>query len=296
MSGLDQRRATWLALMAVALWSTVATAFKLSLQYLSPAALLAWASLFSSAVLLGWLALRGRLRELIPEFRDTPWRYLGLGLLNPLVYYLVLFEAYDRLPAQQAQTINYTWAITLGLMSIVFLKRPYGWRDGLAALLGYAGVLVIATRGDLAGLAFDSPSGVALALLSTLIWAGYWILNTRMTVEPVLGLALCFLCSLPLTWLYAGYTGALWNGQWQALAGAAYVGLFEMGVTFVLWLAALRAAENIARVSNLIFLSPFLSLVLIHWVLGEALAAATFIGLGMILLGTFVQQYRRGSS
>ena len=32
-----------------------------------------------------------------------------------------------------------------------------------------------------------------------------------------------------------------------------YVGLFEMGITFVLWLSALKSTNNTARISNLIF-------------------------------------------
>ena len=128
------------------------------------------------------MAWQRQLGQLWPLFRERPGRFLLLGLLNPFLYYLVLFQAYDLLPAQQAQSINYTWAITLGLLSIPLLKHPYGWRDGIAALLGYLGVVIIATRGDLRSLAFDSPTGVALALGSTLIWAGYWLFNTRLTV------------------------------------------------------------------------------------------------------------------
>ena len=42
-----------------------------------------------------------------------------------------------------------------------------------------------------------------------------------------------------------------------------------MGITYVLWQWALRYAENTSRVGNLIFISPFCSLVLIHFVLGR---------------------------
>lgn len=79
----------------------------------------------------------------------------------------------------------------------------------------------------------------------------------------------------------------------SGLLGAAYVGLFEMGITFVIWLAALNTAVNIARISNLIFLSPFLSLILISVVLDETIVPVTFAGLALILTGTLVQQLWR---
>jgi drug/metabolite transporter (DMT)-like permease len=289
----DQRRATVLALVAVGLWSTVATAFKLSLRHLDPFQLVAWATLFATLVLLLGVGRERRLNDLRLYFLRQPARFILLGLLNPFIYYLILFQAYDLLPAQQAQSINYTWAITLGLLSIVFLKKPYGIRDALGSLLGYAGVLVIATRGDLLSLDFDSPAGVALALLSTLVWATYWILNTRMEADPLPGLSLCFLCGLPFTLAACAAFSTLIPVDAAGLAGAAYVGLFEMGITYVVWLTALKTARNIASISNLIFLSPFLSLILIRLVLDETIVPATFAGLILILSGTLVQQLWR---
>jgi drug/metabolite transporter (DMT)-like permease len=291
----NQRRATLLALVAVGLWSTVATAFKLSLRHLDPFQLVAYATLFATLILVAGVSRKHPLNELWSCFAHQPQLFVLLGLLNPCVYYLILFQAYDLLPAQQAQSINYTWAITLGLLSIAFLNRPYGAGDGVGGLLGYAGVLIIATRGDLMSLDFDSPAGVALALLSTLIWATYWILNTRMQADPLLGLSLCFLCGLPFTVLACAVFSDFGPVNLSALLGAAYVGLFEMGITYVIWLSALKTARNIAKISNLIFLSPFLSLMLISQVLDETIVPATFAGLALIVTGTLVQQLWRRS-
>ena len=289
----NQRRATILALIAVGLWSTVATTFKLSLRHLDPFQLVAYSTLFSTLVLVLGVSRMQGLYKIWFHFRHQPLLFLLLGILNPFIYYLVLFQAYDLLPAQQAQSINYTWAITLGLLSIPFLKKPYETRDGLGAILGYTGVLIIATRGDLLSLNFDSLTGVSLALLSTLIWAMYWILNTRMEVDPLVGLCICFLCGLPFTLIACAAFSNLSPINTPGLLGAAYVGLFEMSITFVIWLTALKTAHNIAMISNLIFLSPFLSLALISVVLEEPIVPATFVGLALILSGTLVQQLRR---
>ena len=80
---------------------------------------------------------------------------------------------------------------------------------------------------------------------------------------------------------------------WPGLLGAAYIGLFEMGIRYVLWQWALRYAENTAKVGNLIFISPFCSLVLIHFVLGEAIRWATLAGLVLIVAGLLYQQRGR---
>jgi drug/metabolite transporter (DMT)-like permease len=285
-----QGKAYVAGLCAVLAWSTVATAFKLSLRYLHPATLVLYASAFSLMVLLGILALQRRLGELPAALKQHWLRALLLGAINPFLYYLVLFKAYDLLRAQEAQAINYTWALTMTLLAIPLLKQRLKWQDALAALVCYLGVVVIASHGALFSLHYTSPKGIGLALLSTLLWAVYWLMNTKDPREPIIGLTLNFALSMPLALIWSACTGTLQMVPWQGMAGAAYIGTFEMGVTFVLWLQAMRLTEHTARIANLIFLSPLLSLTLIHLILKEPVPAATTIGLSLILGGLLLQK------
>lgn len=287
----NQKHAMLFGLSAVLLWSTVATAFKLSLQVMTPTQLLAWSGLFSTLVLAVFVTRARAWPELIASFRARPLYYLAMGALNPCLYYLILFRAYDLLPAQQAQAINYTWALTLSLLAVPLLRQRLSLRDSLALLAGYGGAVIIATRGDLLALSFDSGEGVALALGSTVLWALYWVLNTRATTSGGVTLLLCFALGTPMVWAVMIWQGELAWPTSVALAGAAYVGLFEMGITFMLWLAAMRHAENVSRVGNLIFLSPFLSLFFISHFLGETIVPATWLGL-VLIVGAVVMQQR----
>ena len=58
-------------------------------------------------------------------------------------------------------------------------------------------------------------------------------------------------------------------------------------------LTSMRLAPSAARISTLIFLSPFLSLVFIHFLLGERIPASTFGGLLLIVGGLALQQRKR---
>ena len=214
-------------------------------------------------------------------------------LFNICLYYLVLLTAYDLLPAQQAQAINYTWAITLSLMAIPLLgQRMYG-RDIAAAAAGYCGVLIIATRGDLLSLEFDSLPGVLLALLSTVLWAGYWISGLRHPRDGTVSLCLNFLLAVPICAMLCAVFSSFAPPAWQGLAASVYIGLFEMGVTFLLWSTALKSASRVARVGNLIFLSPFMSLVFIQLILREDIHPATLVGLCLIVPAALYQQLQR---
>jgi drug/metabolite transporter (DMT)-like permease len=285
-----QRKAYTAGLAAVLAWSTVATAFKISLRHLTPAQLLLVSSIVSLAVLLIILAVQGRIAALGASCAAHWRRSLLFGAINPFVYYLVLFQAYALLPAQEAQAINYTWALTLTLMSVPVLGHALRPQDAVAALICYLGVLVIATHGDVFGLHFASMTGVGLALLSTLLWAGYWLLNTRDKRDPIIGLTLNFAFSLPLTLLWCLWRGELASIDGAGLAGAAWVGVFEMGLTFVLWLTALKLTARTASIANLIFLSPLVSLLLIHFIVGEPILPSTGGGLLLILLGLAIQK------
>ena len=109
----NDRLALIYGLGAVGLWSTVATAFKLSLAHVSPLLLVTVASITSWIFLGALMLVTGQWRELAGLTRIKVLRLLLLGLLNPALYYFVLFAAYDRLPAQEAMALN------LGMFPVV---------------------------------------------------------------------------------------------------------------------------------------------------------------------------------
>ena len=270
----------------------MATAFKWSLNYTTPLQLIALASVVSWLFFLVALGITGELKILKSTPSGEIARSLLFGLLNPGIYYLVLFEAYDRLPAQDAMAINYTWGLTLPLISALFTRQWPSRRALALALLSYLGILIIATDGELMALEFEHPMGVGLALLSTVLWGLAWSLNSLQKLEAIPALFLNFTAAIPVLWIVIWLDGSMASLTWQSLAAGVYVGLFEMGIAFLLWLNALRMTQNTLQLSSLIFLAPVISLLLITTVLGEAISVATLIGLGLILVGLAAQQLR----
>lgn len=291
----DDKKAIFMGLCAVALWSTVATAFKLSLAHVSPLMLVTLASLTSLGFFSTWVVISGSWRSLLRANSRDVAVALAIGAFNPALYYYLLFEAYARLPAQEAMALNYTWALTLPLLAAPLLKQALSKRDLVAALTSYGGVLVIATRGAPWSLSMAEPVGVFLAVGSTIIWALCWIANTRHTLDPIIALFLNFCVAVPVL-----LGAVVWRGEWQipstaGLVGALYVGFFEMGVSFICWLYAMRLTSSTARISTLIFLAPPVSLLLISVVLGEPVQGYTLVGL-VFILGGLIYQHRPTSN
>lgn len=294
----QQRQAYTYALLAVLCWSTIGSAFKISLRYLDFLTLLLFASFVAVAVLFITLLLQGKLNLLKKIKKENLLNSAFLGLLNPFLYYVVLLKAYELLPAQEAGTLNYIWPLVLVLLSIPMLRQKItGWSI-MAILVSFFGIILISTHGQLLTLHFSNPVGVFLALGSAIFWALYWIFNMKDPREEVskLFLNFCFgFFYIFLTIAILRFLGLNWSRYpllpWQGIAGSVYLGIFEMGITFILWMMALKLSSTTAKVSNLIYLSPFGSLILIHFLVGEAILLSTVIGLVFIVGGIIIQQY-----
>lgn len=278
------------ALSAVLLWSTVATAFKLTLAGLNYAQLLFYASLTSTIVLF-FFAMRESRTDVLNIFKGEDFlKNLLLGLFNPFLYYLVLFQAYSLLPAQEAQPLNYTWPITISIFSVIFLGQKLSLRTIIGLFSAFFGVVIIATRGDIFGLSFHNLFGVILAVGSSLIWAAFWTMSLIDKRKNSIKLFSAFLFGTIFTFLYVllfesfSFTGV------EFLVGAVYIGLFEMGITFFLWMKGLELSLNKAKTSTLAYLSPFISLIFIALILGETILLSSIIGLIFIVGGIVFQQ------
>ncbi len=289
-----QKNAYGMAMLAVLSWSTVATAFKISLRHLGQVELMLYSSATAAAVLAVVLLATGKMGEVFRTSGRDWFRSVLLGLMNPFLYYIVLFRAYALLPAQQVQALNYTWVLALALLSVPLLGQRISRVDFAGLLVGYAGVVVVATQGRLISLgATTSAPGVALALASTVIWALYWIGNTRDRREPVVCLFQSFVSSLVPALICCACFEGLRVPPAAGLLGAAYVGTFEMSMPFLVWSLTLKRSENTAKVGSLILLTPCISLLFIGAILHETIRLPTVAGLVLIMAGVLIQRFAR---
>jgi drug/metabolite transporter (DMT)-like permease len=283
----------YIALLAVMLWSTVAVAFKIALAYMDYIQLLFISSAISTFFLFGTLLVRKRFYLLFTYSRNQYLNSILLGILNPFAYYIVLFKAYSILPAQLAQPLNYTWPVVLVLLSAPLLKQKLHFKSVVAILISFFGVYIIAMRDNFFDFKIEQPLGIFLASGSSVIWALFWIFNVKDSRSEVEKLALSFFFSMFFTSLALCFFSEIQIPDAKGMLAAVYVGFFEMGFTFILWLMALQMAERSDKISNFVYISPFFSLIWIHLVLKESIFNTTLIGLFLIIAGILVQQFTK---
>ena len=281
-----------MASVAVLSWSTVATAFKVALSYLTHFEMLLVASFTSLAIFAVVLTVQRRWGAVKALPRRT-WGYFALlGLLNPVAYYLVLFKSYDLLPAQVAQPVNYFWPIFLLVLLALFAKQRIPAKKYVGMFISLGGLVLISAGGGQMGNLEISPFGLFLGLMSAVLWATYWMVNNKNSHKADATIA-CFMSFL-FGSIYLAI-GALFVGvnlhTLPGILSGMYVGAFEMGIPFICFGLAIRTTSNPALVNQLCYLSPFLSLFFVSTILGEQIVPTTYIGLSLIVAGIVFNKY-----
>jgi drug/metabolite transporter (DMT)-like permease len=250
---------------------------------------------FTSTAVLFIILISGRKTGLIKKSTRKELLHSALlGLINPFLYYLILLKAYQLLPAQIAQPLNMIWPIILVFLSVPLLGQKIKNKSFIALFICFAGVYIISSQGKLFDDNHSDLKGVLLATGSSFFWAFYFILNVRDKRDEAVKLFLNFLfgsvyliITMMITgdWIPAGFGS-------RGIAAAVYVGIFEMGLTFFLWLKALQLATSTDKVSTLVYLAPFLSLVFVHFILHEPVYYTTPAGLVLIIAGIWIQNHK----
>ena len=289
----NQQKASIYAGLSVIFWATAASAFKIALEYLDFIQLLFVSTMTSLLVFAIILFVQGKI-PLLKNQSIADIRISGiLGLLNPFLYYLVLLKAYSLLPAQIAQPLNFTWPIVLVLLSIPLLKQKIPLRSILAIFISFAGVFLISSQGNPFSFEFANPFGVTLAVGSSIVWALFWIFNVRDKRDEVVKLFMNFLFAAVFITSVTALFSSFRITSWQGWLAGIYVGIFEMGITFIFWLKALKLSYSTSKIGNLIYLTPFFSLLIIHFIVGESIYLTTIFGLILIVAGIFYEKTRK---
>ena len=288
-----QNKAYFLAITAVLFWSTVASAFKISLQYLDYFQLLFFSSLVSTLLLFLLILSQNKILEICKTNSKDLLKSALMGFLNPFLYYVVLLKAYSLLKAQEAGTLNYVWPVVIVLLSVPLLKQKISVKSLLAILISFAGAVIIGTNGRIFTLEFSNLEGVLLALGSSVIWSLFWIFNLKDHRETLNKLFLNFVFGMIYITLACIIFSEISLPNLKSILGSTYIGLFEMGITYIIWLRALQLSTTTAKISNLIFLSPFISLIIIYFTVGEKIMLSTILGLSLIIGGIVIQKYSK---
>ena len=278
--------------LAILFWSTVATSFKLALRELDAFQLIFVASGVTIVILCILVIVQKKVHLFFAQTKKELLFSALMGALNPLIYYVFLFKAYTLLPAQLAQPVNMVWPIVLTLLSIPMLKQKIHWIHFVALGISFTGVIFISSQGSINGFRNTNLEGIAFALLTSVIWPLYWILNVKDKRDEIIKLFSGFIFGFIFLAIAVFLFSDFHLPDGLSLYAAIYTGIFEAGVTYILWMYAMKLSKNNAKIGNLVYVAPFISLIFIRLILKETIFITTFIGLLFIVGGILIQQIK----
>lgn len=276
------------AAIAIFFWSTTTPVSKLLLHSITTIQVLAVSSTFATVflALVNWK--KGNFAQIKRyQLRDF-LILLGVGFLGMFAYRLLLFRGVALMLASQAMIVNYLWPIMAVLAGCVILKEKLTIRKAIAAVMSFAGVIIVTTGGDLTTLTGSNLTGTCYCAIAAVFYGVFVAINKGLKYDSFVSMmfynGVAAVCAIFL---------AVADGQTLLLTlpqnlGLAWVGVCNTAIGFVAWDVAMKTGDT-AKVANLAYITPFLSLVVAYFLLGDPITIWSVGGLVVIVAGIFLQ-------
>ena len=273
--------------ISILLWSTTATVTKLLLGSLNSMQILLISSLFAFIFLLIVNMLKGNLKEL-KNFRLKDYlQFFGIGLLGTFFYNLFLYLGINKMQASQAFIINYLWPIMTVVFACILLKEKMTIRKMIAIILSFIGVIIVTSNGNLY-IERSNLIGALFCILAAISYGLFSVINKMKSNNKYLSMMLYYLSSFVISLIYVLTSKEWYVPQFDQLLGLLWIGLFTSAIAFTSWALALEKGDT-AKISNLAYITPFLSLIWTGVILKEQIRIYSIVGLIIIVLGIFIQ-------
>ncbi|MBQ7959857.1 MAG: DMT family transporter [Clostridia bacterium] len=274
--------------VSIFFWSTIATVTKLMLENLDSMQINMVSSLFAFVFLLIVSLVKGKLRELKNYHIIDYVKIFLLGVLGTFFYNLFLYLGIDAMDASQAFIINYLWPIMTVVFACIILKEKMTVRKAVAIALSFAGVIIVTANGSLLNIEKNTAKGAVYCVLAAVSYGLFSVLNKRTTYDKTLTMMFFYFSAFVISLAYIVLTGSSFIMTEFQMGGMLWMGIFTAAIAYTSWALALDYGDT-AKVSNLAYITPFLSLVWTGIILKEEFKAFSLIGLVVIIIGVFIQ-------
>lgn len=276
--------------LCILLWASIPVASKKILAELNNLQMLFYSTVFS-AVALGALVAGQRKAASLVRYSLRDYAHLGgLGFLGAFLYYVLLYGALARTSAAEGFVLAYTWPILVSLLAVPLLGQRLSALRLIAIAISFCGVAAVVTRGRMLEFQMENLAGNLLALCGAFVFALFSVLGRRATYDLTLAAFVYFSTALVCAGASILIQGQLPLPSLSVWGWILYNGLLVNGVSYLFWFRALEHGDTFV-VSNLLYLTPALSLPLVRLFLNESVEWSAVSGLIMIVFGILIQSW-----
>ena len=276
------------ASVTVLIWATQAPVANLLLTDIPSFETLAISSAFAFVFLLIVNIISGSIK-LMKTYRFTDYLIMaGLGFVGLFMYSALYYFGINQLSSQEACILNYLWPIMIVLFASIVLKEKLTVRKIIAMLLSFTGIAVISLGNTDAGNG-SRILGIAACVGAAVCYGLFSVLNKKRGYNQSVTMMIIW-----LTTAICSFVSGLFVESFKPIEELQWLGMIWLGVVinavaYLLWAIALKGAKDSAKIANLAYLVPFLSIVISAVVLQEQITVNALLALLLIVGGILLQ-------
>lgn len=277
--------------LAILLWGTTPAVAKLLVKNLDNFQVMFYTFVIALMALFIVAALQKKL-AMIKKLRLKDYlRFLSIGGIGIFFYYIFYYWAFMLLPAQEVTVINYLWPIMIIIFASIILKEKFTSLKVAGIIISFIGVYIVITHGDIFHFNTTSILGIFFAFLAGLSYGLFSVLGKKYEYDRTISMLFYFLFSLILSIVTLFLFSKPVFPPLPELGGLLWLGVMTGAIAHLVWFLALKHGET-AKMSNLIYLTPFAGLVFIYFLVGEKILWSSIVGLLIIIAGICLQFFQ----
>lgn len=274
--------------LCIILWASIPVTTKKMLVELDSLQVLFFSTILSTLVLGILLIVQKKTSDLKNYNKSQYSTMFFLGFIGNYLYYVFLYGALSKTTASEGFILAYTWPIMVLVLSFIILKDKVTLQKLAGVLISFFGIIVITTNGNITTFNLTNLQGDVLALSGAFVFALFSVLGKKFNFDKTISVFIYFLSALlfiiPTVLIFTSITFPSFN-VWLWII---YNGVFVNGISYIFWFKALEGGET-HIVSNLLYLTPFISLIYISIFLDEKILISSVIGIIVIVVGVLSQ-------
>lgn len=274
------------AICTVFLWASAYVFTKVALNYFTAFSLGFLRYLVAAIVL---IIAAGIKKIGLPDFKDIP-KFILSGFLGFTLYNIAFNIGSKTLSSTTGSIIISSVPILTALFASFYLKEKLNALSWIAILIEFSGILVLMLWNSILSIS----TGVLWMLGAAILLSGYNITQRQYTKKYTAFQSTTYsiVAGAILLSVFSpeGITQIIQAPLNQVFV-VLYLGIFPGAVAFICWSKALSLAKKTSDVSNYMFVTPLLSMILGYIIILEVPDIATYIGGSIVLIGLLIFNY-----
>jgi len=276
--------------LCIFLWSLLGIFVKFAQFHLDHYQYMFYSSIVSFLSLLIVSFFNKKIKEILSYSKKVFIFLFFLGFLD-FSFYLLLYFGYHNTNSLEVLVIQYTWPIFIVILSIIILKEEFTKRKLFSVILGFIGIFLVITKGDISSFSFKSIDILLIVMLSAFCFALFSVLSKKVKINSVNAVMIYFLAATIYSFITMQTFSSFIVPTIKDWISILVNGVLINGLSYIFWIKALQIFDA-SKVAPFTFIIPILSAFFLILVFDEPVLIVYFIGLAFVVIAGLINSIR----